>query len=265
MAEEGRNPFDGGFGTGRGSSGSGQRSRNQPQPQYSGQRSRNQPQPQYSGQTSGWGLEHEVSGGQGLNSSGVNGDEVGVAHLTQEQKAIRRMEDSSANALRTVNDTYRMGVDTVQELDNQADTLDRIETRVDEMYVDLDKSKQNVRKIKSPFAGVGNWFSRKKTVDEVVNPKGFKPTPAKSSTTTSTKKSTKSGPAQLQQYESTGSEIVDNNLDEMSRQLDKLMNVGEDIGVQLDDSNVQVERISHKVERNDARMKGITRDIKKQL
>ena len=31
------------------------------------------------------------------------------------------------------------------------------------------------------------------------------------------------------------------------------------------DSNVQIERISHKMERCDAKMRGVTRDIKKQL
>ncbi len=166
--------------------------------------------------------------------------------------AIRRIEESSANSLRLLNEletmSYRMGRDMTQELELQAlelqaEKLDHVERKLDEIHVDLDKSKRNLRLNKSPFrfGGIANYFSKRKEGKEVTEPK---PPPKPSNPITRTKPKTSAN-----QYSSSGSKVVDGNLDdgnldELRQQLDRLMGVG-------DDSEVQVEHI--------------TRDIKKRI
>lgn len=204
------------------------------------------------------------SGNRGQRSQD-RGEEIHPEDLQlRKQMAIRRMEESSANSLRTLNETYRMGVDTTVELDNQSEALDRVERRLDEIHVDLDKGKRNLRLIKSPFGGIANYFSKRKNVKDVTDPKDHKPPMHSSKSSTTTKNSAKNS-SDLQQYQSTGSDVVDGNLDEMSRQLDRLMGVGELIGTQLDDSEVQIDRIKYKMERDRGGIEELNRDIRKQL
>ena len=176
--------------------------------------------------------------------------------------ANRRMENSSANSLRVLNETMRMGNETVEELERQAESLDRTERRLDEMHVDLDKGERNLRKIKSVFGGISNYFSSRKTVEEVTNPKGFKYTPPKPT-------SVKSKPPQSKQKQAplpgTGNKKVDRNLDEIEKALDQLKGIGELMGEQLDDSDAQISRVAYKLERNDIKVKKLNRDIKEEL
>lgn len=183
----------------------------------------------------------------------------------RKQLAIRRMEESSASSLRSLNETYQMGVNTAVELDSQADTLDRVERRLDEMHVDLDKGKRNMRLIKSPFGGIANYFSKRSSVKDVTDPKGYEQRPSKSSAPPKETVKKRPDSTQLQQYESTGSTVVDENLDEMSKQLDRLMGVGHLIGASLDDSEDQIDRVRYKVDRNKTKVEAISKDIKTQL
>ena len=186
----------------------------------------------------------------------------------RKQVAIRKMEDSSFNSLRTLHDCVRMGTETTEELDRQAEALDRTETRLDEIHVGLDKGERNLRKIKSPFGGVMNYFAKKKSVSEVTDPKGYKPPPSdKKGSNDRGGRGKQQAQAQLPQktYKSTGSEVVDKNLDLMGRALDDLMGIGELIGEQLEDSDRQIDRIMYKVDRDDLKMKNLNQGIKKEL
>ena len=177
------------------------------------------------------------------------------------QMANRRMEESSASSLRTLHDTLNMGQDTTEELERQAETLDRTEKRLDEMHVDLDQSKRHMRNIKSPFGGVANYFARRKKLNEVTDPKlskGAADNPRR-------KGSDPFPPPSSAGLKGTGNVNVDKNLDEMGKALHQLKGIGELIGGQLDDSSAQVDRIQYKVDRTDVKIKGVNRDIKKQL
>ena len=215
---------------------------------------------------SGFGNSSQRSSGS--NSRGDQGPSTYAQgneppdYQTREQMAIRRMEDSSANSLRSLNETYRMAIDTTQELEVQAEKLDNVERKLDEIHVDLDKSKRNLRLIKSPFGGIANYFSKRKEGKEVTDPKDYKP-PPKPSNPMRTKPKTSA--TKMDQYSSSGSKVVDGNLDEMSQQLDRLMGAGELISVQLDDSEVQVGRLKHKIDRDRDKMEHINRDIKKRI
>lgn len=177
------------------------------------------------------------------------------------QAAYRRMEESSYNSLRTLNETVDTGIHTTEELERQAETLDRVDARLDEMDVDLGKAKKSMRVIKSPFGGIANYFSRRKKVDEIIDPKTAPPVPKGGATGR--------GPAQQQkpakQYASSGSKVVDRNMDEMEKALHQLKGIGELISDQLDDSEVQIERIKVKVDRNEVKIKNLNKDIKREL
>ena len=183
--------------------------------------------------------------------------------------ANKRMEESSANSLRVLNETMRMGVDTTEELERQAESLDRTERMLDEMHVDLGKGERSMRQIKSPFGGIANYFSRRKTVEEVTDPKGYKPKPTKNSTTAKSKPAQSKQQKQKQQAmpppAGIGNEVVDRNLDEMEKALGQLRGIGEVIGSQLDDSEQQIGRVDYKLQRNNVKVDKITKDIKREL
>ena len=182
--------------------------------------------------------------------------------------ANHRMEESSARSLRVLNETMRMGVDTTEELERQAESLDKTERMLDEMHVDLDKGERHMRQIKSPFGGISNYFSRKKTVEQVTDPKGLKSKQGKGSSAARSQPPPKSKQKQKQKDpppQGTGNAIVDQNLDEMERALNQLKGIGEVIGSQLDDSEVQIDRVGHKLQRNHVKMDKLTKDVKREL
>lgn len=215
------------------------------------------------GGSRGYGAGDRGGGGYGDYDSGPSIRDEREAKMMM---ANRRMEASSANSLRALNETMRMGIDTTEELERQAESMDITERRLDEMHVELDKGERNMRRIKSPFGGIGNYFSRKKTVEEVIDPKGLKPQAKRgSSSTAKTKPATKKQQQQLEAAPGTGNAVVDKNLDEMGKALYQLRGIGEVMGTQLDDSEQQLDRVKFKVDRDHVKIDKLNKDIKKEL
>lgn len=181
------------------------------------------------------------------------------------QVANRRMEESSAQSLRTLHECLQMGSDTAEELERQAEALDRTEVRLDEMHVNLDKSKQHMRQIKSPFGGIANYFARRKKLNEVTDPKMPKGRGSSSSSGGQKYNEASSAQPSMKGLKSTGNQAVDKNCEEMSRALHQLKGMGEVIGEQLTDSSAQIERMNYKMERNDVKLKKVNKDIRGQL
>jgi synaptosomal-associated protein 29 len=209
----------------------------------------------YGGARGGYSADREID---------ANREEEEIHHRIQ--VANRRMEESSAQGLRTLNDCLHMGTDTAEELERQAEALDRTERRLDEMHVDLDQSKKHLRQIKSPFGGIANYFARKKKINEVTDPK--MPKGSSSQASASSKSSSAEStvpPPSMAGLQSTGNKVVDKNCEDMSRALHQLKGVGELIGEQLEDSSAQVDRINYKMERTDVKIKGVNKDIKREL
>lgn len=200
-------------------------------------------------------------GGYGGYDSG-RGDPV-PDYESRMMMANKRMEESSANSLRVLNETMRMGIDTTEELDRQAESLDRTERRLDEMHVDLDQGEKHMRKIKSPFGGM-SLFSRKKKIEEVTDPKALrgkgKPAESKPAQKKQSQKQQQAPPPQ-----STGNAVVDRNLDEMEKALNQLHGIGQVISYQLDDSDQQLDRIKYKMDRNHVKVEKLNKDIKREL
>ena len=198
--------------------------------------------------------------------TGARGDRHAYDERSRMMMANRRMEESSARSLRVLNETMRIGIDTTEELERQAESLDKTERRLDEMHVDLDKGERNLRKIKSPFGGISNYFSRKKTVKDVTDPKDYKEPPSSKSRSASAQ--AQSRPQRKQQQappESTGNDVVDRNLDEMEKGLHQLKGVGEMMGRQLDDSDKQLDRVAHQLNRNHKEIEELNEGIRKEL
>ena len=212
------------------------------------------------------------SGGQyrgGAPSHGAAREELDHDQLCHRmQMANRRMEESSASSLRTLHDTMRLGQDTAVELDRQSEALDRTERRLDEIQLDIDQSKRHMRNIKSPFGGVANYFARRKKLSDITDPK--LPKEAAQAQAQAQKRGSSKGPDTLPPpsmagLKGTGNRVVDDNLDEMGRMLHQLKGQGELIGEQLDESSAQIERLKYKVDHTDVKIKGLNKDIRRQL
>lgn len=174
--------------------------------------------------------------------------------------ANRRMEDSSFRCVQVLNETMKMATDTSEELELQAESLDRTEDNLDRMAVDLESSRRNMREVKSMFGSMVNRFTKPKIPSD--------PPPKKSSmpSSKSSKGASKPSTAQAQvQKTSTGNVTVDRNLDQLELGLKQLEGQAYLIGSQLDESNDQLERVRVKMDRNDIRIRAITRDARRQL
>ena len=215
----------------------------------------------YGGGRDGYGGGRD---GYGSGYGGGGGDKHGERprdgydQETRMMMAHQRMENSSAQCLRTLNETMRQGIDTTEELERQAESMDRTERMLDDMHQDLNEGEKSLRKIKSPFGG---FFSRKKNIQEVVDPKACKsPAPSKSKSDAWSNQSKYQGEAT-----STGNTVVDSNMDEMEKVLFKLKGIGELMGDQLDDSSYQTSRVQEKLGRNHLKIEKLNRGIKREL
>ena len=184
------------------------------------------------------------------------------------EAANRRMEDSSRRCVELVHETMGLANETSEELEAQAEALERTERRLDEMDVALESSKRNMREVRSVFGGFVNSITKPQF-------RGEKPPPSsKSSFFNPFKKSNPkdtgsySGSAQKQAKavkQSTGNTVVDRNLDQLEAGLKQLEGQAHLMGHQLDDSNVQIDRISWKMAKNEEKLKSVTRSAHKEL
>ena len=129
------------------------------------------------------------------------------------------------------------------------------------MDVDLEQSRRNMREV-SVWGSLVNKFTKPTFSKE---PKSSNPSPPSQPRSD---RSGRRGPSQAQaqaQAKSTGNEIVDRNLDEIERGLRMLEGQSLMMGHQLDESNVQIDRISKKMGKTNAHLKNVTGDINKEL
>ena len=185
--------------------------------------------------------------------------------MTPQQRmavANRSMEDTSRDCARVLYETMDLADDTTQELYRQSEALDRTEAHLDTMDVDLEQSRRNMREVKSVWGSLVNKFTKPTFSKE---PKSSNPSPPSQPRSD---RSGRRGPSQAQaqaQAKSTGNEIVDRNLDEIERGLRMLEGQSLMMGHQLDESNVQIDRISKKMGKTNAHLKNVTGDINKEL
>ncbi|XP_064397629.1 probable serine/threonine-protein kinase kinX [Halichondria panicea] len=178
----------------------------------------------------------------------------------REQSAIQRMEESSARSVNTLVATNAMGVSTLVELEQQSEQLHHIERDHEQMRDDLTSGRDNIETIKSPFG------SRPRKEPGRKSSKGqSSQTPLPKSKPPSSKDRPQHTTTQLHQCPSTGSALVDANLDKMSEVLSQMMNTGIAQGVLLDGQSQQLERIHVLVDKNQTGFAAANRELKKQL
>ena len=168
------------------------------------------------------------------------------------QLAYKKMEESSARSVQTLHNTLQIGQDTTEELERQAEALDRTERHLDDMQVDLSmehKTKRHVGR-RSPLSSISRAFSKKKKPSKVTDPNPVKGTAQtlqkKSSATSFATGPNPISPPSTAGPKSVGNKVVDGNLDEMEKILHQLKDIGQEMGDQLDDSSIQVNRINQK-------------------
>lgn len=188
--------------------------------------------------------------------------------MTPQQRmavANRSMETSSRNCARVLYETMDMADETSRELYRQSEALDRTEAHLDTMDVDLEHSRRNMREVKSVWGSIVNKFTKPTFSKEPKSKSVPSPPPQQRS---SSDRSGKRGPSHTQaqaQSKSTGNEIVDRNLDEIERGLRMLEGQSLMIGHQLDESNVQIDRIDKKMRGTDNHLKKVTSDVNREL
>jgi len=155
------------------------------------------------------------------------------------------MEKISRRSLATLNDTERIGIDVVGNLALQKEQLDRIERNYDE---------------------IGGNSSSKHRPHQKSSGASIQPTSGQSTRGASIQPPNAAfhpQPSALSQYPSTGSKVVDENLEEMSRVLDGLASLGTDMGAALDNSGDQLARVRNKMESAEQMQKAkVQRDLK---
>jgi len=94
----------------------------------------------------------------GPNASQPNG---AVDAGNGQQQQVRLNTEATRQALSLVNETVSMSAATLQEVQRQAEQLDRIERNVDNIHANLDKSDRLLRGMESIPAYFGNkvWVS----------------------------------------------------------------------------------------------------------
>lgn len=163
--------------------------------------------------------------------------------------------------------TMDMATDTSEELDRQAESLERTERRLDEMDVALESSKRNLREVKSVFGGFVNSITKPKFRGEKPSSKSsfFNPFKQSGQKETESRGGSHQKQATATKKESTGNTIVDRNLDQLEAGLKQLEGQAHLIGYQLDESSDQIDRISWKMQKNDEKLGSVTKSARNEL
>lgn len=91
------------------------------------------------------------------------GGDMNGSYDQQDQQQVVRVDTSLAKlALRTANETLSMSAATIQELQSQAEQIDRIEGNVDRINARLTETDRLLRGIESLPAYIGNKFKNNK-------------------------------------------------------------------------------------------------------
>lgn len=186
---------------------------------------------------------------------------------TETVRLEQEMRESTTRSVQLLNEAFYVGTKTNEELDRQYESLERTETKLDEMQQGLHFSRRMLSVIRSPISALFSGSSYKKPYDAKVNGRCTQ----KVVSMESSDRKLQSGSSSLQNTSSssssssTGDVVVDQNLATMSKVLHQLRGVAELTSQQLDDSDLQIERILGKTKNNDGKLKELNKSMKKEL
>uniref|UniRef100_A0A183C6B5 t-SNARE coiled-coil homology domain-containing protein n=1 Tax=Globodera pallida TaxID=36090 RepID=A0A183C6B5_GLOPA len=213
-------------------------------------------------------------------TAAVGGSQSIEEQIAADEKEIERYLqaslDSTQRSRQQLGSSERLAESTASELLEQREKLERAEQNLDTIHQTTQHTQRSLNSLKSLFGGLlRNKLSRapKEVVNQSQQPQQQQtrplhsklqtPTGAGATTTTPSSSSGKTGAAASQslnassrayiegtRWETMDNEI-DNNLDSMSSQLNRLKTLGAALGDEVDDQNQMLDRIHKKTERND--------------
>ncbi|XP_014785631.1 synaptosomal-associated protein 29 [Octopus bimaculoides] len=235
------------------------------------------------------------------NQFGYDNDESPHQLLSKVEESEIRQLESTRNALASIYDSEQMGIATAEELLHQGEQLDNIERKTDSMSVTLTASQKHINNIKSVFGGIKNWWnrgsdkklsetdsppSRNSQLKEAVNSAEKIPRPVGG---THRKQELNDmytdGPVDLDRKFLAGSRMADSqmpdqsrhitnsqhetkmneNLDLMSTGLSRLKGLASELGNEIEEQNLQLDRINTKVEGVDSLIQGQEKQLRRIL
>lgn len=79
--------------------------------------------------------------------------------MQQAEGSMARQINSTKQSLRLIAQSEEMGIAAAQELEEQGEQLDNIESKLDKVNSDVRATQKHLDSIKSVFGGLKNWFT----------------------------------------------------------------------------------------------------------
>lgn len=214
------------------------------------------------------------------------------------QRMMQEIEDSEArqlestrNALRSIDDSERIGIATAEDLIHQREQLDNIENKTGKINQDLKTSQKHLTSIKSIFGGIKNWWngdkdrqsqppqsSSCKLQAELDKNAASKPHPGErykmddghgfyedDDLDDKFMKGSRNPDGQKQYFKpvthSKREEALNQNLDMMSDGIGRLKGLAKGLGDEIQSQNDQLDRINASVDRADIKLKDQNRQM----
>lgn len=171
----------------------------------------------------------------------------------------RRMQESSDNSLRLVEESIHVGAAAADELYRQGEALDRTERRLDDIEDDLKTTRHHIRSIKSVFASLFSRSPKDERKSEETLPEEGR------SERLDTSAVREKADLMWEASSSDCQDPVDRDLVGVSRGLDQLKAVAVAMGDELDRHKPRIERITEKATRVDDQIRDQDRQIRKIL
>lgn len=203
--------------------------------------------------------ESEKDDGMNLKELHERIDQVEDATLESTRRAIRMLYEANGAGIKTLN-----------ELDRQEEKLKAVDRHLDDIDQKLTETQKNVNKLKSMFGGIRNKLSFRSSKKKEEKSKKVKLS-KKASANTAEDEAKAIGdkvadtliPAQFKVI--TGSERekeINSNLDSMSKILTNLASMGREINDNLTRNDPLLDRLGHKIEASDTRIKNQNQEIR---
>ena len=213
----------------------------------------------------------------GNRGSGSGAAEAGESDLKQLHERIGQAEneslESTRRALRCLNETHEVGVNTARELVRQGEQLSSLDGRLDDVNSTLTATQKNLNQIKSIFGGIANkfssWSNKSTTKSRGATSSGSSggATMTPSNSFVDAAPTIARGPSS-QFAVITGSDReqeLNQNLDEMSVGLSRLASLAKDMQFELDKQNPLIDKLGGKIENTNATITHQNAQIKKLL
>ncbi|XP_046726844.1 synaptosomal-associated protein 29 isoform X1 [Silurus meridionalis] len=242
--------------------------------------------------------EHATTAAKSFNydkddkdESTMNPEDRHQRHLEQEvMRTAQSAMESSSRSLSLIYDSEKIGRETAEELICQGEALKRTEKMVDNMTQNMKTSQKNINSIKSVWGGLVNYFkgnsetrspqkeqlpvyeasSRLQTAladsrehedkYEAIHPSLRKLDPI------GFRASFDNGSSQnghsKNRHLKAAHQHLDNNLDEMSKGLSRLKNLGLGLQSEIDDHDVLLDTLQNKVDSMESKISSSNRQLK---